>query len=78
MLVLCSRNACPQKGLVRRPHGTNMGALPREGEQASLEGSFRWMTVGARTRGSTGQTNHAPHRAFPACIARLASEPFTK
>src|SRR5580765_2123501 len=35
-LVLCPRNARPEKGLVRRPHRTNMGALPREKKQASL------------------------------------------
>ena len=38
MLVLCSRNARPEKDLVRRPHVDHMGALPREGKQASSEG----------------------------------------
>jgi hypothetical protein len=37
MLVLCSRNARPEKGLVRRPHIDQHGCpLPREEKQASL------------------------------------------
>jgi hypothetical protein len=44
MLVLCSRNARPEKGLVRRPHLDQHGCpLPGEEKQASLEGSFRRM-----------------------------------
>jgi hypothetical protein len=31
--------------LARRPHVTNMGALPRKKKQASLEGSIRWMMI---------------------------------
>jgi hypothetical protein len=29
----------------RRPHVDQPDALPREGRQASLEGSLKWMTV---------------------------------
>ena len=39
-LVLCSRNARPKKGLVRRPHVDQHGC-PSHGEKlASLEGSI--------------------------------------
>jgi hypothetical protein len=39
-LVLCSRNARPEKGLVRRPH-LDQHARPSQREKlASLEGSF--------------------------------------
>ncbi len=42
MLVLCSRNAHPEKGLVRRPHLDQHGRpLPRGEKQASLERSIR-------------------------------------
>jgi len=36
-LVLCSRNAHDKNVLVRRPHRTNMGALPGAEKQASVK-----------------------------------------
>ncbi len=35
-LVLCSRNARPEKGLVRRPHVDQHGCPPREGKTSKL------------------------------------------
>ena len=40
-LVLCSRNARPKKGLVRRPHVDQYGCPSQRKKQASLEGSIR-------------------------------------
>jgi hypothetical protein len=46
MLLLCSRNARPEKGLVRRPHLDQHGCLlPGEERQASLEGVTRWILI---------------------------------
>ena len=50
-LVLCSRNARPVKGLVRRPHVDQHGCPSRREKQASLEGAF--ISFDARNRGST-------------------------
>ena len=44
-LGLCSRNAGPQKGLVRRAHVDQHGCPSKNQKQASLEGSFRWTPV---------------------------------
>jgi hypothetical protein len=38
MLVLCSRNARPLKGLVRRPHVDQHGCPSKRAKRASLEG----------------------------------------
>ena len=38
MLVLCSRNARPEKGLVRRPQSNQAWVSFQEGETSSLEG----------------------------------------
>ena len=50
MLVLCSRNARPQKGLVRRPHIDQYGCPSREGKQANLEGSIKSIVVVRRAQ----------------------------
>ncbi len=49
-LVLCSRNARPQKGLVRRPHLDQRGCLPIDGKRASLGESFGKMIVVRRAQ----------------------------
>ena len=52
-LVLCSRNARPEKGLVRRPHLTNMGAfLVRKSKRAWRE-HYKACSFDAHIRGST-------------------------
>ena len=51
---LCSRNARPEKGLVRRPHVDQHGCPSRgarEGKQASLEGSIKGWSFDARSKG---------------------------
>ena len=53
-LVLCSRNARPGKGLVRRPHVDQHGCPSQRGKAASLEGSIRWMVVARCAQGETG------------------------
>ena len=55
-LVLCSRNARPQKGLVRRPHLDQHGCSSKREKRASLEEPLidrRMCSFDARTRGST-------------------------
>jgi hypothetical protein len=52
-LVLCSRNARPEKGLVRRPH-LDQRACPSQREKiASFEGSFSRSTVLAREKSAS-------------------------
>jgi hypothetical protein len=40
MLVLCSRNARPPKGLVRRPNVDQHGCPSKKEKRASLEGAL--------------------------------------
>ena len=54
MLVLCSRNARPQKGLVRRPHVDQHGCPSKREKQASLEGPLfdgKMCSFDARSKG---------------------------
>jgi hypothetical protein len=46
MLVMCSRNARPEKGLVRRPHADQHGyPLAKNEKKASFKGAIRWMVL---------------------------------
>ena len=49
MLVLCSRNARPEKGLVRRPH-IDQHACPSKRRKASELGRIIWMEDGPSMR----------------------------
>ena len=69
MLVLCSRNARPQKGLVRRPHLDQHGCPSRREKQASLEGSL----VG---RGGCSFDARIPEGAEPLRPAKWVLVPF--
>jgi hypothetical protein len=40
-LVLCSRNARPEKGLVRRPHVAQLGCPSKKGNTSELGGINR-------------------------------------
>ena len=40
MLALCSRNARPEKGLVRRPHVDQHGCPSKRGNTSELGGSM--------------------------------------
>ena len=66
MLVLCSRNARPEKGLVRRPHLDQHGCpLPGGEKQASLEGSFRRMcSLNARRERRSGCSTESELEKF--------------
>jgi hypothetical protein len=54
MLVLCSRNARPEKGLVRRPHLDQHGCPSKREKQANLEGPLierKMCSFDARSKG---------------------------
>ena len=51
-LVLCSRNARPEKGLVRRPHEDQHGCPSKKEKQASLEMSLMRTVKGSRSHSS--------------------------
>jgi hypothetical protein len=64
--LLCSRNARPGKGLVRRPHVDQHGYPSEREKQASLEGTFILLEVRVerahsyRARSASRRTTRLP------------------
>jgi len=52
-LVLCSRNARPEKGLVRRPHVDQHGCPPKRGNTSELGGSLYIVRRAQEARSAT-------------------------
>jgi hypothetical protein len=77
-LVLCSRNARPQKGLVRRPHLDQHG-YPPQGEKASKLGRIdllidrRWPSD-AHNEGQSGYSPEGEVEKVRCCAGDLSWE----
>jgi hypothetical protein len=64
-LVLCSRNACPEKGLVRRPHVDQHGC-PSKRVKASKLGRIIQNDEDRSMRAVKGNLGHSPQQTFGA------------
>jgi len=60
-LILCSQNARPEKGLVRRPHLDQLGRLSKKGKASELEGII-WRDDGHSMRAVKGSLGPCPKR----------------